>query len=138
MTDCIFCKIIGGKIPCDKVYEDDATFAFLDLNPVNPGHALVVHKHHHVDIFDTPEKDLCDLFCTAKKVAAAVLSATNSDGINIGMNNKQAAGQAVFHAHIHVMPRLANDGFKHWPHQKRTADEQKATAAAIRAALTTS
>lgn len=138
MTDCLFCKIINGDIPCDKVYEDSRTLAFLDISPVNPGHTLVIHKHHHVDIFDTPENDLCDLFCTAKKMAGAVLSATKSDGINIGMNNKPAAGQVIFHAHIHVMPRLANDGLKHWPHQKRIADEQKATAAAIRAALTES
>jgi len=135
MNDCLFCKILSGQIPCDKVYEDASTFAFLDLNPVNPGHTLVVHKHHHADIFDTPEKDLCEIFATAKKISCAVLSATKCDGINIGMNNKPAAGQAVFHAHVHVIPRSSSDGLKPWPHKKQAPEQQKATAVSITKAL---
>jgi histidine triad (HIT) family protein len=133
--DCLFCKIIAGQIPCEKVYEDSTTFAFLDIRPVNPGHTLVVHKHHHHDIFDTPEADLCELMRAVQKVAIAVTKATRCDGINIGMNNRPAAGQLVMHAHIHVMPRLLNDGFHHWPHKDQTAEQLKSTGEAIRQAL---
>ena len=135
MNDCIFCKILSGQIPCDKLYEDETTFAFLDRGPVNPGHTLVIHKHHHTDIFDTPERDLCDIFATAKKMATAIMKATRCDGINIGMNNRPAAGQVVFHAHVHVIPRLLNDGLKHWAHHDATPDQQASTAAAINALL---
>jgi len=125
MNDCLFCKIIAKHIPSQVVHEDERTFAFLDINPVNPGHTLVVHKHHHTDIFDTPEEDMKDLIATAKRVASAVMTAMKADGVNIGMNNKAAAGQAVFHAHLHVIPRFSSDGLKHWPHQKQTTEQLK-------------
>ncbi|MEK6823150.1 MAG: HIT family protein, partial [Nanoarchaeota archaeon] len=88
---------------------------------------------HHADIFDTPERALCDIFATAKKMAAAIMKTTNCDGINIGMNNKPAAGQVVFHAHVHVIPRLLDDGLKPWPHKEATPEQQATTASAIKA-----
>lgn len=137
MTDCIFCKIVSGQIPCEKLYEDDKTFAFLDIKPANEGHTLVIHKHHHADLFDTPVEDVADIFRTVKKVGAALLQAVGADGLNIGMNNKPAAGQVVFHAHVHVIPRYSGDGLKMWPHKETTAEARLAVAKKVLAALRT-
>ena len=123
MSDCLFCKIIAKQIPAEIVFEDERTIAFLDINPVNPGHTLIVHKHHHTDLFDTPEEDMKDLIVTAKRVASAVLATMRADGVNIGMNNKAAAGQSVFHAHLHVIPRRSDDGFHHWHGTKQTPEQ---------------
>lgn len=128
MSDCIFCKLIAGEIPRLAVYETDTVISFLTIQPVNPGHALVVHKHHHENIFDTPEQDLAEIMIAAKHVAEKVKKATGAEGINIGMNNGPVAGQAVFHAHVHVIPRFPNDGFKHWPHKDATPNELNAMA----------
>lgn len=116
--DCIFCKIIKGEIPCAKVYEDDKVFAFLDIEPVNEGHTLVVPKRHHKDLFELPEEFLAHSLAVIKKIAAAVKEAVDADGINIGMNNGAAAGQAVFHAHFHIIPRYTGDKLGEWPRKK--------------------
>jgi len=135
-SDCIFCKIIEGGLPSYKVYEDGNTLAFLDIFPIQPGHVLVIPKSHFADIFDTPEKDLQDLMATAKKLAPAVMKATKADAINIGMNNRQASGQVVMHAHLHVIPRYKNDGLKTWPQKPYGSDaEKEKTAAAIKSSF---
>lgn len=113
--DDLFLKIIKGEIPSHIVYEDAHTFAFLDINPVNPGHTLVVPKEQYENIYDIPEDLWCALMSTVKKLAPAIKTATRADGINIEMNNGSAAGQMVFHTHIHIVPRYKNDGFTHWP-----------------------
>ena len=115
MNDCLFCKIIKEDIPSAKIYEDNETFAFLDINPVNPGHTLVVPKKHSHNLFDMGDAELCAVMKTTKKLAGAIKSALSADGINIEMNNDPAAGQIIFHAHLHIVPRFAGDGFKHWP-----------------------
>ena len=116
MTDeCIFCKIIRGDIPCKKVYEDDNVFAFLDISPNNPGHTLVIPKKHYTDIVDLPEDDAKNMITVAKKISTAILESTEASGVNLIMNNKAVAGQIVFHAHMHVIPRIPNDGYQHWP-----------------------
>jgi histidine triad (HIT) family protein len=115
MADCIFCKIVKGELPCSKVYEDDKTFAFLDISPVNPGHALVIPKTHCRNILDMSEEDVAAVYTTAKKVAVAVKEGTGAGGITVTMSNEKAAGQVVWHAHVHVIPRFDNDGFKLWP-----------------------
>ena len=135
MDDCLFCKIIEEDIPSAKIYEDKDTFAFLDINPVNPGHTLVVPKKHYRNIFDIPEETLCDMMQTAKKLAKAVKEATGSDGINIGISNEKAAGQEVFHIHIHIIPRFQGDGFKHWPGTSSTESERKKIAEKIKKQL---
>ena len=114
MNDCIFCKIISGSIPSSKIYEDDTTFVFLDIRPTNRGHALVIPKEHYKNIFDTPEETMCALIKTSKKIASGVKSAVGADGINVYMNNDPAAGQVVFHTHIHIIPRFEKDGLKLW------------------------
>ena len=114
MTDCLFCNIVSGKIPSEKVYEDTDVFAFLDIHPVNIGHTLVIPKGHHQNLYETPDETLSKMLPILKKVSLAVKNATNADGINLEMNNESAAGQIIFHAHIHIIPRFNNDGFKHW------------------------
>ncbi len=113
---CIFCKIVAGEIPAKKVYEDDETIAFLDIQPVNPGHTLVIPKDHFENIYATPVLTWVRMQMTAQKIALAIKSSLDADGINIVMNNEAPAGQVVPHAHIHVIPRNEKDGLVHWPH----------------------
>jgi len=115
MDDCLFCKIIAGKIPSQKIYEDDETFAFLDINPVNPGHTLVVPKKHSVNLYEIEENDWLAVMKTIKMLAPKIKEGVGADGINIEMNNEKAAGQIVFHTHVHIVPRIDDDGFRHWP-----------------------
>lgn len=115
MHDDIFTKIIAGEIPSARVYEDEETFAFLDIAPKTPGHTLVVPKQQYANIYDIPEDTLCHVMRTVKMLAPAIKRAVQADGINIGMNNEPAAGQEVMHAHVHIIPRFAEDGLEFWP-----------------------
>lgn len=114
MESCLFCKIINKEIPSSVVYEDDTVIAFLDINPVNIGHTLVVPKSHHEDLHALPDDLLAKVALEVKKIAAAVKAGVAADGINIEMNNGTAAGQIIPHAHIHIVPRYEGDGFTHW------------------------
>lgn len=114
MNECIFCKIVKGEIPADKVYEDENFLAFLDIKPNNPGHALIIPKAHYENLYKIPDEVLSAIAPLIKKISIAVKKGTNADGINIGMNNDPAAGQIVPHAHFHIIPRFADDGLKHW------------------------
>jgi histidine triad (HIT) family protein len=115
--DCLFCKIINGEIPCYKIYEDEDFLAFLDIHPVNLGHTLIVPKTHFVNIFDAPTESLEKIGLIVKKVAEAVKVGTGAEGVNLMMNNNKEAGQLIFHAHLHVIPRFAGDGLTHWSSQ---------------------
>lgn len=110
----LFKKIIAGEIPCEKIYEDDHVFAFLDIVPTNLGHALVVPKAWSENILDTDPETLAHVIKAVQKVAKAVKQVTGADGINIHQNNQEAAGQKVFHLHFHVIPRFINDGYELW------------------------
>lgn len=120
---CIFCKIIAGEIPSYKVYEDENILAFLDINPVNPGHTLVVPKKHVFNIEETGEEILCQIIKTVKKVGWSLKKNLTAPGYNVQVNNESAAGQIVPHLHFHVVPRLENDGLKLWPQKKYQAGE---------------
>ncbi|MFC1721210.1 HIT family protein [Patescibacteria group bacterium] len=115
MTDCLFCKIISGEVAATKIYEDEHSFAFLDINPVNPGHTLVIPKEHSRNIFDISSQSFTHVMETVRKLTPAVKEGSGSDGINIHINNEPEAGQVIFHTHIHIVPRLKNDGRKMWP-----------------------
>lgn len=108
--NCIFCKIVAGQIPSFKLLEDDATIAFMDINPVNPGHALAVAKGHWPTVDVIPADVLSAVAKTAQKVARAVMSELKPIGVNLLQANGEGAGQSVPHLHIHVMPRRAGDG----------------------------
>ena len=117
--DCIFCKIIKKEIPAEKIYEEKNVLAFLDIKPINTGHILVIPKKHFKNIYEIPDKDFCDLTKVVKKLSSIIKKATKADGINIGINNDEAAGQVIFHSHIHIIPRFKNDGLKHWKGKER-------------------
>jgi len=103
---CIFCKIARKQAPASIIYEDEAVMAFLDIRPLNEGHTLVITKKHYVDLFDIPEDQLNQVHKAAKHVSLAVKKATNADGISIIQQNGRAAGQDIFHIHVHVVPRF--------------------------------
>ena len=107
---CIFCKIVAGQIPCFKLYEDADTIAFMDINPVNEGHALAVAKGHFANIQDIPADVLGKVAATAQRVAKAQNAALKPEGINLLQANGPGAGQTVFHLHFHILPRTAQDG----------------------------
>jgi len=124
--DCIFCKIARHEVPASIIYESESIIAFLDINPVNPGHALVLPKQHFSNLLDMPESLASELVAVMKKIGYAQLKALNAEGFNILMNNMPVAGQLIQHAHIHVIPRYANDGLKHWkgkPYEEGKAEE---------------
>ena len=133
--DCLFCKIVHGEVPAEKVYEDKDSVAFLDINPVNPGHVLVVPRHHYENIFDAPDTVLARLMVATKKITQKLRNGLGVQDINIGMNNGEHAGQVVFHAHIHVMPRTQADGYKLWQGKKYETGEAEKIGAKLRNAL---
>ncbi|MBE9557170.1 MAG: HIT family protein [Proteobacteria bacterium] len=131
--DCIFCKIVAGDIPCFKLYEDDATIAFMDINPVNPGHALIVHKAHHKDLFEIPADNIASVTLSAQKVAKAVQTTLKPAGMNLLQCNGSAAKQSVMHFHMHVIPRHIEDGLTmNWELVQGDLDKIGALAERIR------
>jgi len=134
MADCIFCKIVAGQIPCTKVYEDAACLAFMDINPISPGHTLVVPKKHYEAIGEMSADEAAALFRPIPALAAAVKGAMKAEALNVLQNNGRAAGQAVDHLHVHLIPRSAGDGLGfRWPAKQadfavlaRQAEEIKA------------
>jgi histidine triad (HIT) family protein len=110
MTDCVFCKIRDGQLPSMRVYEDERTICFMDINPLNPGHCLVVSRAHAPTIFEADEEDLMAAMATAKRVSLALLEAVKPDGLNLVQANGAAAFQSVPHFHLHLIPRWVNDG----------------------------
>jgi histidine triad (HIT) family protein len=108
--DCIFCKIAAGEIPSVKVYEDERVFAFMDINPINEGHLLIIPKAHAATIQEITEADFLAVMSATHKLAAAVKKALNPDGINLLQLNGKAANQVVPHLHVHIVPRWFGDG----------------------------
>ena len=108
-ADCIFCKIVRGEIPSKKVYEDKDTLAFLDINPANPGHTLVVPKKHSEDITKSDEEDIANVMRVVKNITTNLKEKMNAIGVNVMQNNGKPAGQIVAHTHFHVIPRYPND-----------------------------
>lgn len=110
--NCIFCKIVAGEIPCFKLYEDELTMAFMDINPGNEGHALVVPKEHWEDVHAIPSDLIGSTAKTVKKIATAVQETLGPDGINLVQANGKGAAQSVFHFHMHILPRRMDDELK--------------------------
>lgn len=108
--DCIFCMISQETLPSCKVYEDSDFLAFMDIAPISVGHTLIIPKAHCRNALDTPPETAAGFYPVIVKVANAVKKAYNADGINIMQFNEPAAGQEVFHSHVHIIPRYNNDG----------------------------
>ncbi len=122
--DCIFCKIVKGELPCEKVLETDNVLAFMDLYPVNKGHVLVIPKKHYfrLDEIDTPS--LHQMIEAAQRIASAQVYALSAEGYNLLMNNGEVAGQEILHAHLHVIPRFSNDQMRFgWRHLEYSEGE---------------
>ena len=131
--DCLFCKIVAGKIPAEKIYEDEDILAFMDIGPISDGHSLVIPKHHCEWLHECPPEVLSKVASQLGKIAGAVSSAMNSDGYNILCNNGRAAGQLVKHLHFHIIPRNVSDGvFNRWPSYKYEDGKIEEISAEIR------
>ena len=137
MSECVFCRIVNGQIPSAKVHEDELTLAFMDIGEVNPGHVLVAVKPHVENIFGLDDTLAAAVFQTAARVARAVKNAYGPQGLTLYQANGPAAGQTVFHFHLHLVPRYDNDGMHlTWPAKNPPRAQLEADAAKIRNALT--
>lgn len=110
--NCIFCKIGSGDIPSYKLYEDEDFKVFLDLSPTSYGHALIIPKEHYKNLFELDDTIASKALVLSKKVGAAMMNTLHCDGLNVLQNNGEAAGQTMFHFHIHLIPRYKEDDTK--------------------------
>jgi histidine triad (HIT) family protein len=132
----IFSKIVSGEIPALKIYEDEATLAFMDISPASRGHALVISKDEHADLYVLPHATLAAVMQTVQHVARGLRAALQPDGINIIQNNGAAAGQTVFHYHVHIIPRWEGDNaVRLWQPGSADQAELRALAEQIGAAI---
>ena len=141
MDNCIFCKIINNEIPSVKIYEDELVLAFLDLGPINYGHTLVIPKEHHESSSTIPENVAGRMFRVGSRIGIALKRKLDYDAFNLHLADGTAAGQVVMHAHLHVIPRGAEDGFRwNWRQLKypegKMAEIANDLAAKLQAKLT--
>ena len=124
--DCIFCKLANGVFETNVIYEDDDFTVILDAGPANRGHSLIIPKEHYANIYEIPGDTAGKAFILAKKLAAHMTDKLKCDGFNIVQNNGEAAGQTVFHFHMHLIPRFKGDGAMiQWKPGKPSDEEQK-------------
>jgi histidine triad (HIT) family protein len=140
MTDCVFCSILAGELPVSTVYQDDVCTAFMDIQPVTPGHLLVIPNDHATYLADLDAETGAHMFRVAQRMAEALRrSGLRCEGVNLFLANGEVAGQDVFHVHLHAIPRFRGDGFglKLPPdyHQRPPRDELDRVAKQIREAL---
>jgi histidine triad (HIT) family protein len=134
--NCIFCKIVAGELPCFKLLEDEATIAFMDINPVNPGHALAVAKGHWPTVDVIPPDILAAVARTAQRVAKAAMSELKPSGVNLLQSNGEGAGQSVPHLHVHILPRYPGDKVRlNWVYTPGDKAEIAAICKRLKAAL---
>jgi len=132
-TDCVFCAIVEGKAPAEVVYRDEATMAFMDINPATSGHVLVIPRQHIQDIFEIDEESAAAVMRSAVRVARALVAAVRPDGCNLVQASGRAAFQSVYHFHVHVIPRWWDDGLKRpWRPVPGETAAIRATASLIR------
>ena len=135
---CIFCRLVAGEIPSARVYEDALTIAFMDLGQVNPGHVLVATKRHAATLLNITPEEAAAVMQTAQHVARAVMAVFNPPGLTLLQANGREGDQTVFHFHMHVVPRHAQDGIAlSWPRKDPSAEVLQGYAARLRNALAT-
>jgi histidine triad (HIT) family protein len=131
--ECIFCRIIAGEIPSQKIDEDDRTVAFMDINPATRGHALVVPRRHARDLLDIDDEDLAATFAASRRLARRMSERLEADGVNLLNSCGRAAWQTVFHFHVHVIPRYDGDPLRlPWTPAEGDPDEIAAAAQELR------
>jgi len=133
---CIFCKIVAGQIPSTRLYEDADTLAFMDINPANDGHCLVIPKMHAATLYEIPADAVAAAIRTTQRVASAVQRALRPEGLNLVQSNGPGAAQSVPHLHFHILPRRMGDGLLiNWGLKPGDMKRIAEVAALIRAAL---
>jgi histidine triad (HIT) family protein len=136
MADCVFCRIIAKQIPATVVHEDENTLAFMDIGQVNPGHVLVAVKQHAENVFALNDAQAAAVFRAASRVARAIRAAFAPEGLSVYQANGKAAGQTVFHFHLHLVPRHEGDGMElTWPVKNPPREKLAEYADKIRAKL---
>lgn len=136
MTDCVFCRIVAGQIPSTRVYEDEHVLAFMDIGQVNPGHVLVAVKRHAANLFELDDAQAAAVGRASRHVARAIEAAFKPEGLSMYQANGKAAGQTVFHYHVHLLPRHAGDGMElTWPVKNPPRDALEDGARRIREKL---
>ncbi len=130
--DCLFCKIVRKQIPANLVYESDKILAFLDIQPINPGHTLVIPKEHYEECLKTPDEVLAELMTTVCRIVPGIMTAVGALAFNVGVNCGSVAGQVVFHTHFHIMPRFPNDSHHHWRGQEMSKEKLNEIAEKIK------
>ena len=136
MSDCVFCRIVAGQIPSTKVYEDEHALAFMDIGQVNPGHVLVAVKKHAANLYELEEAQAAAVGRAGRVVARAIEAAFKPEGLSVYQANGRAAGQTVFHYHVHLLPRHGGDGMElTWPVKNPPRETLEGYAAKIRAKL---
>jgi histidine triad (HIT) family protein len=133
---CIFCKIVRGEIPSARVLETDHAVAFLDLNPLNPGHTLLVPRAHHPGVTSLPDEIAAHAGSLLPRLCRAIQQATGAEGLNVVVNNGPVAGQTIDHCHWHIIPRFSGDPVHWaWPQGQYQGDEMSRTRERIEQAL---
>ena len=136
MENCIFCKIAAGEIPSATLYEDEEFRVILDLGPASKGHALILPKQHYANLYELPDELAEKVIRLAKKMVIAMTKALQCDGFNVVQNNGEAAGQTVFHFHMHLIPRYKDDhAGVTWTPGKLTDEVRDEVLAKVRACL---
>ena len=136
MSDCVFCKIVAGQIPSTRVYEDEHSLAFMDIGQVNPGHVLVAVKKHADNIYALDDAQAAAVARTSVRLSRAIRDAFKPEGLSVYQANGKAAGQTVFHYHVHLLPRHAGDGMElTWPVKNPPRETLEDYAGKIRAGL---
>ena len=138
MEDCIFCKIIKGEIPSFKVYEDNRVLAFMDINPISPGHTLIIPKNHAADLAEISNEDLSAVHRASKNVMSGIETALKTSGVACVQLNGRGVNQVVMHYHLHLMPKIPGRPdipVSKWEIIPGDMDEIKATAEKISGAL---
>ena len=128
--DCVFCRIVSGMIPSEKIYEDEHVFAFLDINPVNTGHTLVIPKSHFGNIHTINKEEYAHVMEAVRVLSTTIEHAVHAEGINV-----MIVGEEVFHFHVHLIPRYVGDGLHHWQGEKESSEKISTIGKTIRAAL---
>lgn len=135
--DCIFCKIVSGEAPAHRVFEDERTLVFMDLFPVAKGHSLVIPKAHSTNLLDTDDEELAAVVTHSRRVAHAIRRALAPDGIGVAQLNGAAAGQTIFHYHMHLIPRMQGEPFQLHGRTQGDPEQLAETARKLAAALPT-
>ena len=135
MRDCIFCRIAAGELPAARILETPKVLAFLDIAPVHYGHTLVIPKVHHQNLLELPDPLWMEMGQVCRRVAQALQTTLSAAGFNVHMNNFEAAGQVVFHAHLHVIPRYHSDGLQLFPQGSYQPGDMEKTGEQLRRVL---